>query len=241
MEMDAGPVDIRMAIPQRRQAEGFVGLHIFFVAHSNTCLIQQARNRRDYFTLRQAAPRQILIHARANFRQSGAEGGHTVELRLVAHLAIVRMIAVLFAPPRIASNRLNMAVLEWANPYVLPSRRDHQRMNSLQRRLVANRFRVWSKVDETFPTALPGDTRLFAGHIAEMCGFRGRLRIRLGYRIVAGHHNHGGGERRECFAILCKLRSDLQPTALKHASSTFATSRPRATRFSVANSSWTTP
>jgi hypothetical protein len=98
------------------------------------------------------------------------------------------MIAILLAAARVASNSLNMAVIEGTDPNVGPRRRDHQGSDSLERMLVADGLSVGTDVIEAFAAALSGDSRTLACDVPKMSGL-GR-----GHRIVGycSKHSIGG-------------------------------------------------
>src|SRR3954451_16368771 len=87
------------------------------------------------------------------------------------------MILILLAPLGIARRHLDMPVLVGTDPDVGPGGRDHQRTDALQRVLVADRLSVGTGVAEALAGAMPANTRLFVGGIAQPDRLGGLARL----------------------------------------------------------------
>src|SRR5207237_455078 len=82
------------------------------------------------------------------------EGEHALVLRVVAHLAPARVIAILLAGARVAADGLDVAMRRRADPDVAPRRRDRQRADAREGGPIAH------------PTALGIDVHEAAADVA---------------------------------------------------------------------------
>lgn len=80
---------------------------------------QDRHGARQYFVAAQLAQRQIAPQAAAQRRQRGDKVGHALELGAVAHLAPGLVVAVLLAPARITTSRLQVAARCAADPDIV--------------------------------------------------------------------------------------------------------------------------
>src|SRR5258708_34312196 len=131
VEFDAAAPDPGMAIAQGGQPEALVLTSIFGIPDTRERDLEQADEGGEDALTRQASKREIRLDAGADARQDAGEEQHAPVLRLVAHAAPARMIAVLLAAPRIAPDRLNMAVGIRADPNIGPGRRHRKRPDAL--------------------------------------------------------------------------------------------------------------
>ena len=105
-------------------------------------------------------------------RQRLREADHPVVLRFVAHLAPLRVIAILLAPARVAPGRLQVTARIGTDPDVRPRRRDDQRPDPRAAPSRADGASVSVRVGEAPPAAVTPDARPGVGRVAETGGLR---------------------------------------------------------------------
>ena len=179
-----------------------VGPGVFLVADAHRACVSSRRTMAAS-TFSRGRPRrgEILLDLRADARQHAAEQQHLAVLRLVAHLAPARMVAVLLAPARIAPDRLQMAVGMAADPDILIGRRDRQLADAGQRFLIGDAAAVGHAIAEAALGAHPRDARPAIGDIAQLRRPRRRLQLLdrgAGERVVRRHRllaRHATGTR----------------------------------------------
>src|SRR5207244_10483340 len=108
---------------------------------------------------RTASLGQVGFDAAADGRQRRPKCRQTIELHTISHLAITLVVAILFAPLRVAAYRLNVAIRTGADPDGSPGGRDHQCPDACQLFVIADDLAVRTDVDEPVPGAPPTDTR----------------------------------------------------------------------------------
>src|SRR5919108_6642571 len=100
-------------------------------------------------------------------RQRPGERAHAAELGFVAHFAPARVVAVLLASARVAPGRLQMAILAWADPYLLPRGRDGECLDSRQHRLAAHCAAIRVLIAKTVARAPTRNTGRHVAHVAQ--------------------------------------------------------------------------
>src|SRR6267378_1627220 len=91
-------VDLQVPAAQRGEAVGAVLAHVFVVADADQRLVEEADDRGEDLAAAEILRSQVALEALAQPRQHLAEFEHAAELRAVARLAIVGVVAVLLAP-----------------------------------------------------------------------------------------------------------------------------------------------
>src|SRR5690606_39314492 len=109
-----------MAILQCAEAVGSVRSFVFGVAHTDRRTVQDVQHQCEHLFLWQSWPRQILLDPLADGRQTLPESDHVMELRAAADERPLRVITVLLPSARVLSGSLQMAIPQWADPYVGP-------------------------------------------------------------------------------------------------------------------------
>src|SRR5207245_7181160 len=102
------------------QSERFLVAGGIFMANPDERPFEKLYYRREDFVPRQTRQRKIFTHAFANFRERVAKNHDAVVLVLIPKLAPAIVITILFAAPRVATDRLNVAVGRRTNPNICP-------------------------------------------------------------------------------------------------------------------------
>ncbi len=188
LEAQLGVLDGDVVVAHRRQAERVVLPGVLLVADADQRLLQELDDRRQDLLARQAGPRQVAVSALADAGQRLPEGEHPLVLRLVAHLAPARVVAVLLAPLGVTPGRLEVAQRIGADPDVGVGRRDAERLDPRQLPRVADRPAVEADVTEALARALAADAGRGVGDVVQAGGARRLDRIddRLGRRRRGG-------------------------------------------------------
>src|SRR5207253_684010 len=100
-------------------------------------------------------------------RQHLAEFEHAAELRAVARLAIVGVIAVLLASGRVRAGRLDVAVGIRADPHLGPRRRNGEAVQALSRCRVLDALAIGRVVGPDGAGALAPDAADAVGDVAQ--------------------------------------------------------------------------
>ncbi len=158
-QLESRAMHARLALAQRRQAKGIVGTGVFGIADAHIGPLKKAHDRSDGFFPGQSGPRQVARHATPNTRQRVRESGEPFVLRFVPHVAPALVVAVLFAPLRVAAGRLDMAIGAGADPYARPGRRNGKPPNALERRAVAHEAAARRNVPKGAGRSSPLDPR----------------------------------------------------------------------------------
>ena len=148
--------DGSVAIAQRRQPERLVLARVLLVADAHVSGVEEANDRRQHrVAARHRAHRRGEIGGDAlpDARQRRAELEHALELVGVLGAAPVGVIAVLLAPARVASRRLDVAVRAHADPDVLVRRRDREGADALQLGRLAHPLAIGADVGEVVADA----------------------------------------------------------------------------------------
>ena len=119
-------VDLHVAAAQRGKAVRAVRAHVFVVADADQRLVEERDDRGEELPPAQRRRAQIVLEALAQSGQHFAELQHAAEFRLVARVAVGRVIAVLLSPARVARRGLDVAAGIRADPDIGPSRRERQ-------------------------------------------------------------------------------------------------------------------
>ena len=77
------------------------------------------------------------------------------------------MINVLLAVSLVATARLQVAVLQRTNPDILPGRRNHQRLDALERLPVADNPAIRAAIAESPANPLAPDARVVIMHVTQ--------------------------------------------------------------------------
>src|SRR5512144_656527 len=127
-----------MAVAERRESVRSVLLSITVRANAHEGAVEQRYHRGQDLRPRQPEKGQIAADRPADRGERASELGEPVELRLVALGAPLLVIAILPAPFRVTSHRLQMPVRVGADPDIAPGRWNHQPADARKRRIVAN-------------------------------------------------------------------------------------------------------
>jgi hypothetical protein len=209
-----------VAIAQRRQPERLVLARVFLVADAHEGRVEEANDRRQHgVAARHRADRRGEVGGDAlpDARQRRAELEHALELVGVLGEAPVGVIAILLAPARVASGRLDMAVGAQADPDVFVRRRDREGPDALQFGRLAHPLAVGADVPEVVADADAPDAGRLIAHPDQAArrvdagdGFRhrarrahdarsgragGRARRRAGHRAAMAGGECLGGSR----------------------------------------------
>src|SRR5262249_38611209 len=96
VELPALHLDVPPA--QRGEAEGTVLARVLVVADADQRLVEQRHDGREDLPPRELARAQVALDALADLREGLAELEHAPEFRLIARVAVQRVVAVLLAP-----------------------------------------------------------------------------------------------------------------------------------------------
>src|SRR5262249_9615423 len=115
------------------QTIGAILLGILTISDTYQGFIEEAHHRGQHLFSRRSAFAHIPRDALAYSRQQPSEVNDTRVFISVAHLPPIIVIAILLAPTRVATGRLDMTIAIGADPYFRPSRRHGKRPYPLQR------------------------------------------------------------------------------------------------------------
>ena len=162
-----------MAALERRQTERPILFGVRVAPDTDQALLEQAHDRGQHLRAGQPRLPEIALHAHPDRGKDSAEGKDTVELGLVTNLAVPRVVAVLLAPLRVPTGRLNVSLGGGADPHLRPRRWDHERPDAGQLGLVAHRSAVGVDVAESRSGLHPPDAGARVRDVPEPRGFRG--------------------------------------------------------------------
>ena len=128
---------------------------------------EQANNRGQDFLAAKTLAGEIALELLSNPGQRAGKINQPIILGLIAHLAPAQMIEMLFAPPLIATGYLEMTVVKRADPNFLPRRRNHQRVDPLERMPITNDPAIGGAITKPAPAALAAKARLLVGHVTQ--------------------------------------------------------------------------
>src|SRR6185312_9838065 len=117
---DAPTHDAHVPVAQGGEAEGVVLHGIFGIADPRQSVLHETHHCSEDLLARQPRPAEIRCEPTADRRQRPSELEHVPVFRLVPDASPSRVIPMLLAATRIPSRRLQMSVLQWADPYVGP-------------------------------------------------------------------------------------------------------------------------
>ena len=157
---------------KRREPEGAVVARVLVAADADERLLQQPHDRGEHFFTRKRRLRDVLLDASPDARQHFAELDHSAELRVVANLAIPRVIAVLLATPCVPGGDLQVSAGRRTDPHVRPSRRDHELPNALEIGGIAERGAVRSRVRKAAPAPPASNAGGRVGDVPKTGGLR---------------------------------------------------------------------
>jgi hypothetical protein len=166
-------LDLHVPVAQRGQTERSVRARVLVVAHPDEGLVEQPHHRGEDLSPGQVARAQVALDLLAQGGEDLTELQHPAELRLVARLAIERMVAVLLAAAGVARGGLDVALRIGADPHVGPGRGDDQRFDAAP--LAVGDARAVGRVEgPARALALPADAGHAVGDVTEP-GARRRL------------------------------------------------------------------
>src|SRR5437867_858576 len=166
LEAQRGTLNGDVLGAQRREPIGMVLSRVLFVPDSDQRGLEQTDDRGQHLFPRQMRTAEILLDAPTDPGQRTAELDETGILVLVAGLAPARVIPVLLATPGVPAHRLDVAVGEWADPYVRPGGRDGRGFDPAEGREIANRPTVAIQVAEAPASPDPSDAGTLIRHVA---------------------------------------------------------------------------
>ncbi len=168
-EADLGAGDLDVAVPHRRQAVAAVLARVLVVPDTDEGRLQQAHDQRQHLLARQAAATQVAIGPPPDPRQRPRELDQAPVLRLVAHLAPARVVAVLLAPARVAAGGLDVPAPDRADPDVGPCRRNGQGLEPRDALGIGDALLIGPEVGEPLAGAAPPYAGAVIGDVAEPC------------------------------------------------------------------------
>src|SRR5437764_11922213 len=127
----------------------------------------------------QAWQSQLLCDTFADFGQCFTKGNHATILRLVAHLAPARMVAVLLTPFRVTPCRLNVSIWPGAYPYIGPGRWYAERAKTFQFFLVVYWFSIKANITKVFTSSLTPYARVGIADVAQTSCFSHYNRVKF--------------------------------------------------------------
>ena len=133
----------------------------------------------QYLAAAQFGGAQVAFGALPDGRQHLAQVEHVAKFRLVARIAITRMVAVLLAAAGIARGGLDMAFRIRADPHVGPRRRNDQRIDAAALLGIADASAAGFEENPTLAGPAPRDAGHTVGHIIKT-GTAGRLAMLYG-------------------------------------------------------------
>jgi hypothetical protein len=149
MKPYSAALDLNVTVAQRGEAKRGIRPGVLVIANADESGLQQADHSGNNLLAWQAGPFQIVLYMFADNGQSFGKRKHPVELGFIPDLPVAGMIAVLATTPRINAGRLQMSVLEGADPDVLPGRWDYQRPYAAKRFAVTNGTTIEVKIGKT--------------------------------------------------------------------------------------------
>ena len=124
-------------------------------------------NCRQNLLARQPAQAHVLGDLSPDRWQRRGELEQVLVFRLLARLAIFRVILILLAPFGVAASRLDVPVRRCADPDVRPCRRDDKRTDAFKRFGVGDPSPLRVEIDEAPACAPASDRRSSVAHIAQ--------------------------------------------------------------------------
>src|ERR1051326_3611703 len=156
-----------MLSAQSCQAERAILTGILFITNAQSSCVKQPHYGCQHLLMWQPWQRQVPGNACADLGQCLTEGYHTTIFRLVAHLAPVRMVAILLATFCITSGRLNVPIWPGAYPHMGPGRWYTERANTFQFFAVVYWFSIKADITKVLTNPLTPYTRCGIANIAQ--------------------------------------------------------------------------
>jgi len=172
-KFDPRAAHLDVTVFHRGQTVRFVLAGVFFVANTDEADSEQANHRRQYFFTAQAGEGEVAFEAAADAGQGVDEIDDALEFGLVANLAPARVIEVLLALPVVASGGLEVAVVQGANPYVLPRGRNHERRDAFERVAIAQDVTCGGAILKAAGMPFAADAGMVIADVTEADGLRG--------------------------------------------------------------------
>ena len=156
----------------RGQTVRAVVARVLVVPDADQRLVEQPDDGRDHLLARQPRQRHVGEDLLAQGGHRFGEIDQTPVLRFVARLAPLLVVAVLLAPARVASGRLQVTALARTDPHVGPRGRDGQRTDARERLVVAHRSVVGVHVREPAAARDAADARRGVADVPQPCRAR---------------------------------------------------------------------
>ena len=172
-EVQRAVVNLHVPVPHGAEADRPVGLCVFLVADAHEGRLEQPDHRGQHLFATEARSLQIPRHPAPDSRQRLSKRDGALVFGLVAHRAPVGVVAVLFAPARIAPGRLDMPVLLRADPDVRPGRRNGESLDPPERLLIRHPPSVVGFVAERLSRFDPSKAGVAIIDVAQPGGFGG--------------------------------------------------------------------
>jgi len=169
----ATPKQVQVTVAQRCQAVRLVLLRIGFIAHPHQRVGQQRDHHRQHLLARETAALEVAAQAPPQRWQRLAEGDGAVELAGVANGRPVGVVAVLFAPARVAAGGLQVAIGAGTDPHGGIGRWNGQRADALQGGGIAHGMTIGIAIGKTLAGADAAETGLGVIDVAQAGGARG--------------------------------------------------------------------
>src|SRR6185437_2408679 len=169
IQLDPPARDPHVAVAQGGQSEGVVLRGVLRVAHPRERVFHQAHDGGEDLLPRQVRQTEIGGDAAADRRQRLAELEHVLVFRFIPGVSPARVVAILFAPPRVPSRGLEMPILEGADPYVGPCWRNGQSPDAGQLRGIPDYLPLRASIGEASSTPVTGDPRLPIADVPQPC------------------------------------------------------------------------
>lgn len=167
MEPQRVALDLNVTITQGREAVRGILFRIFFVPYPNESGFEQSNYGCDYLFPREIGAFQILLDPLAYLRQGGRKLEHTVEFRLVANQAILRVVAILATAACVHAGRLEMTVFDGADPDLVPCRWNNKGANTSQQIPIPDETSVCIEISEPFAASAATQARRTAGDVSQ--------------------------------------------------------------------------
>src|SRR5258708_5171281 len=166
-DADGCTTHIDVPVAQRGQPERSIFARVLLVADARERQLEQLDDRGDDLFSRQAVDSHVACDAASDTRQLPGEPDHAVELVRIADHAPARVVKRLLATSLVPPRRLQVTAGVSRDPDVVPSRGDDKRLDSIQRRGVADLLAGGVAIDEGFALTNTPDARFDVRRICE--------------------------------------------------------------------------
>src|SRR6185295_154318 len=180
-EIQFRTVDLDVLHAQRCQAIGTVFARILIVADTDQGFVQQLHDRGENLAPAQFRRAQVPFGTLPDGRQHFAEFQHVPKFRLIARIAIARMVTVLFPAPGIARRGLYMTVGIRRDPHISPCRRNDECIDPAPLLRIRDPFPVRLEKNPSLAGPAAGDAGHAVRHIVKS-GTAGCLAMLYGAR-----------------------------------------------------------